>query len=154
MDRGGVGGDVVRDGGTGDELLDLVVQHVADGHEDDGEEEVGEGAGEGDEDALPAGMGVEVAGIGGTLAGIIAGHFDIAAEGKEADAVVCVAALEADEALAEADGEDLDTDTAELGHDEVAGLVDENHDAEDDEKFEDGGHGLGSLNLFGGERGR
>ena len=64
---------------------DLVVEHVDAGHEDEGEDEVGEGAGEGYEDALPAGMGVELAGIaGGGFAGIVAGHLDVAAEGQQA----------------------------------------------------------------------
>ena len=67
---GGVGRDVVGDGGAGEVLLDLVVEHGDAGHEAEGEDEVGEGAGEGDEDALPAGMGVEVAGVaGGRFAG-------------------------------------------------------------------------------------
>ena len=61
----GFGLDVVGDGGAVEELLHLVVEHGDAGHEAEGEDEVGDGAGEGDEDALPAGMGVEFAGIGG-----------------------------------------------------------------------------------------
>ena len=60
---GGGGRDVVGDGGAGEVLVDLVVEHVDAGHEAEGEDEVGDGAGEGDEHALPAGMVVEVAGI-------------------------------------------------------------------------------------------
>ena len=41
-------------GGAGDVLLHLVVEHGDDGHEAEGEDEVGHGAGEGDEHALPA----------------------------------------------------------------------------------------------------
>ena len=52
-------------GGAVEVLLDLVVEHGDAGHEAEGEDEVGEGAGEGDEDALPAGMGVELAGVAG-----------------------------------------------------------------------------------------
>ena len=124
--------------GPSDVLLHLVVEHVDAGHEAEGEDEVGDGAGEGDEDALPAGMGVEVAGV---VVGVwlrrgsweyLAGHLDVAAEGEDGDAVVGVAALEAEEALAEADGEDLDADAAELGDGEVAEFVDQNHDAKDD----------------------
>ena len=134
----GFGGDVVGLGWAADVLLDLVVEHVDAGHEAEGEDEVGEGAGEGDEDALPAGVGVELAGVaGGGFAGVVACHLDVAAEGEEGDAVVGVAALDAEEALAEADGEGLDADAAELGDGEVAKFVDENHDAKDDGKFED-----------------
>ncbi len=136
--RGGVGWDVVGLGRAADVLLYLVVEHVDAGHEGDGEDEVGEGASEGDEDALPARMGVELAGVAcGGFAGVVAGHLDVAAEREKGDSVVGVAALEPEEALAEADGEDLDADTAELGDGEVAELVDENHDAKDDGKFED-----------------
>ena len=39
--------------------------------------------------------------------------------------------------VAEADGEDLDADAAEFGDGEVAELVDEDHDAEDDGEFND-----------------
>ena len=59
----GVDRDVVGLGGVAEELLHLVVQHRDAGHEAEGEDEVGEGAGEGDEDALPAGVSVEVAGV-------------------------------------------------------------------------------------------
>ncbi len=133
--------------GPRDVLLHLVVEHGDAGHEAEGEDEVGDGAGEGDEDALPAGVRVELAGVaGGGFAGIVAGHLDVSAEGKGGDAVVGVAALEAEEAFAEADGEDLDADAAELGDGEVAELMDEDHDAEDDGKFKDGGH-AGSEDL-------
>ena len=80
----GVGGDVVGECGAIDILLDLVVEHGDSGHEGDGEEEVGEGSCEGDGDALPAGMRVELAGIsGGFFAGVVACHFDVSAEGEE-----------------------------------------------------------------------
>ena len=94
-------------------------------------------------------MGVEFAGVGGgCIAGRelvageahFAGHFDVAAEGDGGDLVLGVAAPEAEETFAETDGEDLDTDAAEFGDGEVAKLVDENHDAEDDEKLDDSGH--------------
>ena len=79
--------------------------------------------------------------FGGSFAGVVAGHLDVAAEGEHGDAVVGVATPEAEEALAEADGEDLDADAAELGNGEVAELVDQNHDAEDDDKLNDCRHG-------------
>ena len=63
LGSGGVGLDVVGDRRAVEELLHLVVEHGDAGHEAEGEDEVGDGAGEGDEHALPAGMGVEVAGV-------------------------------------------------------------------------------------------
>ena len=104
------------------------------------------GAGECDEDALPARMRVEVARISGRDAtGVkfisgkthLAGHLDVTAEGDCGDLVLSVAAAKTEEALTKADGEDFDADTAELGDGEVAELVDQNHDAEDDEKLDD-----------------
>ena len=75
----------------------------------------------------------ELAGVGGAgFAGLLAGHLDVAAERKDVEAVLGFAAAEAEDAFAEADGEGLDADAAELGDGEVAELVDENHDAEDD----------------------
>ena len=52
--------------------------------------------------------------------------------------VVGPAVAEADEALAEADGEGLDADAAPLGDDEVAELMDQHHEAEHEEKLNDG----------------
>ncbi len=137
---GAAGGDVVGDGRLAEEGGDLVVPHVGAGEEDEGEDEVGDGAGDGDEDALPAGVVLEFSGIEGGLMltaagdGLVAdaGHFDVAAEGHEVDAVVGAVVDEAEEALAEADGEGFDADAAELGDEEVAELVHDDHDAEHD----------------------
>ena len=135
------GGDVVGVGGAADVLLHLVVEHGDASHEAEGEDEVGEGASECDTDTLPAGMGVEFAGVAaGGFAGIVTRHLDVAAEGEDGDAVVGVAALDAEEALAEADGEDFYADAAELGDGEVTELMNENHDSKDDGKLDDGRH--------------
>ncbi len=116
----GIGRDVIDVGRTGDVGLHLVVDHVDAGHQRDGEQEVGEGAGEGDEDALPAGMVLQLAGVVALgLARHLAGHLDVAAERKQAETIVGVAAFEAEESGAEADGEDFDADAAELGDGEV-----------------------------------
>ena len=95
-------------------------------------------------------MRVELAGIAGRgFTRRVARHLDVAAEGKDGQAVVGVTTTEAEEALAEPDGEDLDTDSAEFGDGEVAELMDKNHDAEHDGKFEDGGHRGDSGDLPG-----
>ena len=140
----GVGGDVVDGGGVGEVLHDLVVGHVDAHHEEEGEDEVGDGAGEGDDGALPAGMVLEFAGIVGedlVFAGgaHLSGHFDVAAEGEEVEAVVGAVVDEAEEALAEADGEGFHAHAAELGGGEVAELMHEDHDAEDDGEFRKSG---------------
>jgi hypothetical protein len=88
-------------------------------HQHKCQDEVGRGAGQADEHALPAGMVEERAGIvwricrfsAGRLEVLLrglAGHFDVAAQGKQADFVVGFAVLEAEEARPEADGKRLD----------------------------------------------
>ena len=117
------------------------MHHVDGGHQDEGEDEVSEGAGESDQHALPAGMVVQIAGVaGGLFAGDLAGHFDVSAKRQRIDLIVGSTAAETDDALAETDGEGLDADAAPLGHGEVAKLVHQDHQAEHQKKLKDSGH--------------
>ncbi len=143
---GGSLGNVVDDGGAGKVLVDFVVIVGDEEEQDEGDEEVGDGAGEGDEDTLPAGFGGEVVGRGSCGAGAthgiavsaeFAGEFDEATDGEEGDAVVGIAVTEAEEAGTEADGEGFDANAAELGNDEMAELVNEDEEAQDDSEFND-----------------
>ncbi len=68
------------------------------------------------------------------FAGVFACHFYKAAKGKQADLVVRVAILDAEQARAKADGEGLHADAAELGHGKVAELVDDHHDPDQNDK--------------------
>jgi hypothetical protein len=148
---GRVEGDVIEDGRAGEVLVYFVMEVGDQEEKEEGEDEVGEGAGDGDEETLPAGLGVEVVGSGGVGFGsMFAGKFDVAAEGKERDAVVGATVLEAEEAGAKADGEGLDADAAELAYEEMAELMDEHHDAENDDEFDDDEeemHGSGNRPL-------
>ncbi len=129
---GSVVGNKVSNGGLRGVEQDLVVHHVKAGHEREGEDEVCRRTCKADEDALPARVRSKFAGIAGVLfVWILARHLNVAAEGQQADAVVGIAALEAPDALSEADGEDLDADAAKFCNGEVAELVDDDHDAED-----------------------
>ena len=148
-------GNVVHGGGTVEVLVDLVVVVGDEEEQEEGEDEVEDGAGDGDEDALPAGLGGEVVVGGGgwkgrqvvggwgrpldgsAVATELAGHFDEAAEGEDGDAVFGIAVGEAKDAGAEADGEGFDADAAGFGDEEVAELVDQDEEAEDDGEFED-----------------
>ena len=65
---------------------------------------------------------------------VLAGHFDVAAQGKQADLVVGIAVFEAEQARTEAKGKRLDTHLAELGDGKMAELVDHDHDADKDDK--------------------
>ena len=111
------------------------------------------GPASGDEHALPAGMVVQVAGVvAGLFAGDLAGHLDVSAEGQGVDAVVGAVAEEADDALAEADGEGLDADAAPLGDGEVAELVHQHHEAEHEEELNDGRHRRSRSSWYGSNR--
>ncbi len=68
---------------------------------------------------------------------VLAGHLDVAAQGQQADLVVGVAEFNAEETRAEAEGEGLDADPAELGDGKVAKLVDHNHDTDEDDEGDD-----------------
>ena len=148
-------GDVVDDGRAVEVLVDFVVIVGDEKEQQEREDEVEDGSGDGDEDALPAGFGGEVvvgggalideladsggrsAGNGSAVAAEFAGHFDVAAEGEEGDAVVGIAVAEAEEAGSEADGEGFDADAAGFGNDKVAELMDEDKETEDDGEFND-----------------
>ncbi len=70
---------------------------------------------------------------GALVHGILATHLDVAAEWNGADAVVGVPFAEAEQPLAEPNGEDFDSYTQPLGHSIVAQLMDQDHEAEDDD---------------------
>jgi hypothetical protein len=63
--------------------------------------------------------------------GILATHLDVAAEWNRIDAIVSFAPTEADETLAEANGELLHPYTQPLGHGVVAEFVYQNHETQD-----------------------
>ena len=65
--------------------------------------------------------------------GSLPGHLYVSAERQKAHAVIRISAAEAEETLAETDGKDLDTDAAQLGHNEMAQLVYQDHYAKDNE---------------------
>jgi len=118
-------------------------------HEDEGEDEVGDRPGHADEHALPAGMRGEgawvagqvhtfgVFGRGGDLVRSFAGHFDVAAEGQQADLIVGIAVFDAKEAWAKAYGEGFYPDAAEFGDGEVAKLMNDDHYAHKDDEGDD-----------------
>ncbi len=62
---------------------------------------------------------------------VLAAHLDVAAERDRVDPVVGLALAEADQPLAEADGELLHPHPQPLGHRVVAELVDQDHEAQD-----------------------
>src|SRR6267143_3364376 len=117
-------------------------QEIA-GEKHEWKNEIDRGAGDGDQRALPAGLGHEFVGsAGGELfAGIdfgdvLSGHADVAAERDGADSPVGGTPLEAEEAGAEADGEDVDANAEVAGDDEMSPLVNEDENTEDQEEAE------------------
>src|SRR5581483_9576050 len=133
----------------------LVVHHEDAGQKHDREQNVHGGPGNGDYKALPPGVGEKFPRIAGArLHGVLAAHFDVAAQGDSADAVVGITLLEAGQALAEANGESFDPHSKPFGRDVVAKFVDQDHEAEDDADGENGGnkivHAKKVLSLDGG----
>ena len=70
-------------------------------------------------------------------------HFDVAADGQCADAVVGIASDEAEQARSHADGESVDADPRPAGSGEVAQFVEEDHDIDADEELYDRPNGVG-----------
>src|SRR5262249_3433804 len=68
--------------------------------------------------------------------GVLAGHTDVAAERKSANAIVGGATFPAEETGTEADGANIDADLEDARHDEMAPRVDENHHSEHDDDAE------------------
>ena len=137
----GAGIDVADDG-----LLVLVLggghaDAVDHGDEDDGQEDVHDRAHGHDQEPLAPRL-LDIMSSGASSPARfehpLAQELDVAAHGDQADPVIRVPLLEAEEALPVAEGEDLDPDADELGHEEVPELVDEDEDAEDDEEGEHG----------------
>ena len=123
--------DPPDDGGLIDVHRILEVHHVDAGEQAHGEENVHGRAGNGDDETMPARVGEELGGIAGALIhGVLAAHFYVAAERKGGEAVVGVSTLEAEKALAEADGKDFDTNAEELGRGIVAKLVNQDHETQ------------------------
>ena len=101
-----------------------------------GQQDVHRRPGKRDDEALPARMRHELVGRAAVrFQRVLARHLDVAAQRQGADTVIGVAFAEADQALAETDGEDIDPDTEQLGGGIVAELVDQDHDPEHHEPW-------------------
>ena len=110
------------------------MHHVDAGEQEDGQQDVHGGAGDGDEEAMPARVIEKLAGIVGAIVhGILAAHFDVTTQRDRADAVIGVTLAEAEQAFSETDGEHLDPDPQPLGHGVVTEFVDQDHEPEDDD---------------------
>ena len=87
--RGRIGIDPSHNRGFIDHGGVLVMDHVHAREQRYGEQDVHGWPGQGNEEALPAGMGQKLSRIAGAVVhGIFARHFDVAAERNGADAVV------------------------------------------------------------------
>ena len=121
-------------GAAGHEVLDLrVAEGVGAGIEqaddDKAQQEIHEGPGAEDDDALPGGLGGEGARVVRGL--VLAGHGAVAPEGDQAQGVEGLALLLFPEGRAHAQGELIHPHAAGLGRQEVAALVDAHQQAEE-----------------------
>ena len=101
----------------------------------DGEDDVHGRAGRGDDEALPAGLGqerprvVQVA-----VFGLLAGHFDVAAEQDEREAEVRFALAETEQARSEAETERFHLYIEKARCPVVAQFVDQDHDPDENQQ--------------------
>ena len=100
------------------------MHHVDGGEQNDREQDIHRGPGNGDQEAVPARVIHELARIVRALVhGILAAHFYVAAERDCVYAIVGLALAETHKPFAESDGELLHADAQPLGHHIVAKLV-------------------------------
>ncbi len=105
------------------------MHHVDRGEKENRQQDVHGRTGDGDQEAVPPRMVHELAGIVGALIHrILAAHLDVAAERQQVDAIVGFPSAEADQALAESNGELLYAHPQQLGHGKMAELVDQDHE--------------------------
>ena len=79
---------------------------------------------------------------------LVAAHLAVAAERKPGDLVPGAAALQADQPLAPAEGEDLHVHARCAGREEVAGFVDQDHHPQPDHADDDGEHRVHDVKLL------
>ncbi len=130
--------------------LEALMEH--DGGQHDGEEEVHDRSHDQDLESLPLRFGQELVGpddcaalfVALDVLRVLAGHLDVAAERKGADAVLGVAAPEARNRRIEAQLELQDPDAHTLGGEKMSQFVDENEHAKHEDKCQKCNH---SINL-------
>src|SRR5580765_2560026 len=98
-----------------------MAEHIHAGEYNQRQNNVHGRAGDRNKKTLPARVAHEFAWIAGAaLHGILASHLYIAAQRQQTNAVICVAAAEADQALAKTKAEYLNPDLEQLGYGVVA----------------------------------
>ncbi len=126
------------------------MHHENGGPQTKGKQNVHEWSGYGDDEALPARMRQKLPRIAGAVVHrVFARHLHIAAERNGGDAIVGVAFLEAQQALAKADGKHFHPDAEIFGGGVVAELMNQDHESEDDPHDDNGmkkGQKLGHNN--------
>src|ERR1700691_56462 len=110
---GGVIRNKVDIGRLGTKGFHLVMHHVKASHEQQSKQEDRYRTRQTNENALPAGMGVELSRItGGLFTRRFSRHFDVAAKGQEAEPVISVPVAETEKTFAETHREDFDPHAA------------------------------------------
>ena len=121
----GAAGHKVRDFG----VAEGVGPGVQQAHDHKAQHEVHEGPGAEDENALPGGLVGEGPGVVGRL--VLPGHGAVAPKEDQAQGIEGLALLLFPDGGAHAQGKLLHPDTAGLGHQEMAALMDAHHQAEE-----------------------
>src|ERR1035438_783874 len=109
----------------------LVVHHINAGEQHNGEHDIHRRTGQGYDEALPAGVREKLSRIAGAVIHrVFARHLYVTAERDGADAVVGVAAGEAQQTLAKADGKDFHAHAKIFGGGIMSELMNQNHESE------------------------
>ena len=112
----------------------LVLDHEQSGEQANREHHVHEGAGEGDNSPLPAGLGQEAARIGDILiARLLACHLDVAAQQEQREFILRLTAPKAEQTRPETETEGLYFYIEVAGCPKMSQLVDQNHDPDQDQ---------------------
>ncbi len=127
--------DVCDDRRLGFELRNRERDHARDERDHQRRDDVHGRPGDGHQKAMPLRVGQKLVRSSLALLGdIVARHLHVSAQRKKTYAVVRIAALEAKEALAKPEAEDLNADPEPLGHQEMPKLVDKDHRTENQQE--------------------
>ena len=101
------------------------MNHVDDGQQADGKQDVHGGTGDGDDETMPARVRHELCGIiSACVHRVLATHLDVAAQRDCGDAVICLASAKSEEAFTKTNGKDFHAHAQQLGGGVVSKFVD------------------------------
>ena len=121
----------------------FIAIHVEAGQQENRQKHVHGRTHDGNDKALPSWFRLElVLTAGGLVRGLLASHLDVAPERQGTDPIIRIPVLEAKQTRPETERKHIDADAKVLGGQEVAELMDQNHDAQDEDHGKDVGENV------------